>query len=158
MRPIASFSAGPCAATCLFASGASAATKIRIITRTRLPSISDQRPPLTVNKRSWLDPGHVVPQGSMQNYVTENTGFNQTPDQAYFPSRFHEDSCPRRFIRPAGRSRWSSSGRRPIPTKGRPDASQNSKCAITGTWSEGRSQPRLSRKTFMPQRCATGFR
>ena len=55
---------------------------------------SSDQPPLTVNKRSWLDPGNVVPQGSEQNYVTATTGFNQTPDQAYFPSRFHEDSLP----------------------------------------------------------------
>jgi hypothetical protein len=56
---------------------------------------SSDEPPLTVNKRSWLDPGNVVPQGSEQNYVTANTGFNETPDEAYFPSRFEEDNLPR---------------------------------------------------------------
>lgn len=55
---------------------------------------SSDQPPLTVNKRSWLDPGNAVSQGSEENYVTASTGFNQTPDQAYFPSRFHEDSLP----------------------------------------------------------------
>ncbi|REF89494.1 hypothetical protein DES32_0716 [Methylovirgula ligni] len=63
---------------------------------------SSDQPPLTVNKRSWLDPGNVVPQGSEQNYVTATTGFNQTPDQAYFPSRFHEDSLPQPLY-PTGR-------------------------------------------------------
>jgi hypothetical protein len=56
---------------------------------------SSDQPPLTVNKRSWLDPGNGVSQGSEQNYVTASTGFNQTPDQAYYPSRFHEDFLPR---------------------------------------------------------------
>jgi hypothetical protein len=56
---------------------------------------SSDEPPLTVNKRSWLDPGNVVPQGSEQNYVTANTSFNETPDEAYFPSRFEEDNLPR---------------------------------------------------------------
>ncbi len=59
------------------------------------PVYSSAEPPLTVNKRSWLDPGNVVPQGSEQNYVTANTSFNETPDEAYFPSRFEEDNLPR---------------------------------------------------------------
>lgn len=65
---------------------------------------SSEEPPLTVNKRSWLDPGNVVPQGSEQNYVTANTSFNQTPDQVYFPSRFQEDNLPRPLY-PTGRPR-----------------------------------------------------
>ena len=56
---------------------------------------SSDEPPLTVNKRSWLDPGNQVPVGSEENYVTATTGFNQTPDEAYYPSRFHEDFLPR---------------------------------------------------------------
>ncbi len=63
---------------------------------------SSDQPPLTVNKRSWLDPGNVVPQGSEENYVTTSTGFNQTPDETYFPSRFHEDFLPRPLY-PTGR-------------------------------------------------------
>lgn len=55
----------------------------------------DSRPPITVTKRSWLDPGPVVPVGTEQAYVTQSTIFNQSPDQAYFPSRFHEDAMPR---------------------------------------------------------------
>ena len=68
------------------------------------PVYSSAEPPLTVNKRSWLDPGNVVPQGSEENYVTANTGFNQTPDQVYFPSRFEEDNLPRPLY-PTGRPR-----------------------------------------------------
>jgi hypothetical protein len=65
---------------------------------------SSDEPPLTVNKRSWLDPGNVVPQGSEQNYVTANTSFNQTPDQVYFPSRFQQDNLPSPLY-PTGRPR-----------------------------------------------------
>jgi hypothetical protein len=59
------------------------------------PVYSNDEPPLTVEKRSWLDPGNQVPVGAEQNYVTASTGFNQTPDEAYYPSRFHEDFLPR---------------------------------------------------------------
>jgi hypothetical protein len=54
----------------------------------------DTRPPLTVNRRSWLDPGPVAPVGSEQAYVTESTIFNQTPQEVYAPSRTHEDVMP----------------------------------------------------------------
>ncbi|HEY5226358.1 MAG TPA: hypothetical protein VIJ06_06160 [Methylovirgula sp.] len=55
----------------------------------------DNQPPLTVNKRSWLDPGPVAPLGTENRYVAETTYFVQTPDEVYFPSGFHEDAMPR---------------------------------------------------------------
>lgn len=61
---------------------------------------NDPRPPITVNKRSWLDPGPVVQPGTMENYVNENTVLNQTPDQAYYRSRFGNETLPRRFDLP----------------------------------------------------------
>jgi hypothetical protein len=54
----------------------------------------DERPPLTVNRRSFLDPGPVVPVGSMSNYVTANTIFNRTPDQIFDKSSFGNDRLP----------------------------------------------------------------
>lgn len=54
----------------------------------------DERPPLTVNKRSFLDPGPVVPVGSMSNYVTANTIFNRTPDQTFARSKFGNEELP----------------------------------------------------------------
>jgi hypothetical protein len=102
MRPITLLSLGLIAAMSLLASGASAATKIHH----RMPSnavvYNDDQPPLTVNKRSWLDPGPVVPQGAMENYVSQNTVFNQTPDQVDFPSRFGDETLPRQLY-PTGR-------------------------------------------------------
>ena len=55
---------------------------------------SYERPPLTVNKRSFLDPGPVVPVGSMSNYVTMNTVFHQTPDQNFARSEFGNEVLP----------------------------------------------------------------
>lgn len=54
----------------------------------------DERPPLTVNRRSFLDPGPMVPVGSMSNYVTANTFFNQTFDQNYARSLFGNEVLP----------------------------------------------------------------
>jgi hypothetical protein len=53
-----------------------------------------ERPPLTVNKRSFLDPGPVVPVGSMSNYVTASTIFNRTPDQVAHRSLYGNESLP----------------------------------------------------------------
>ncbi|WP_036263408.1 hypothetical protein [Methylocapsa aurea] len=56
---------------------------------------NDERPPLTVSKRSWLDPGPVVPVGSMSNYVTASTVFNRTPDQVNQRSLYGNELLPR---------------------------------------------------------------
>jgi hypothetical protein len=55
---------------------------------------NDERPPLTVNRRSFLDPGPAVPVGSMSNYVTANTIFNRTPDQLFDKSAFGNELLP----------------------------------------------------------------
>ena len=54
----------------------------------------DERPPLTVNRRSFLDPGPVVPVGSMSNYVTQNTIFGRTADQYFLKSQFGNEVLP----------------------------------------------------------------
>ncbi|HYP57356.1 MAG TPA: hypothetical protein VEQ35_03620, partial [Beijerinckia sp.] len=54
----------------------------------------DERPPLTVSKRSFLDPGPVVPVGSLSNYVTASTVFGRTSDQDYLRSRFGNEALP----------------------------------------------------------------
>jgi hypothetical protein len=51
--------------------------------------------PLTVNRRSWLDPGPVAPAGTGNKYVTANTGqFIQTPIDVQSPDRFGRDALP----------------------------------------------------------------
>ncbi len=62
---------------------------------------SGERPPLTVNRRSFLDPGPAVPVGSMSNYVTANTLFNLTPDQVFARSQFGNELLPRPLEIPA---------------------------------------------------------
>jgi hypothetical protein len=102
MRPIVSFALGVVAALSLLASGALAATK----TPPHHPHLVvyvDPRPPLDVNKRSWLDPGPVVQPGTMPSYMTENTIFNQTPDEVNYRSRFGNETLPRRFDLPGRR-------------------------------------------------------
>jgi hypothetical protein len=60
----------------------------------------NERPPLTVNKRSFLDPGPVVPVGSMSNYMTTITVFGKTPDQNFAYSEFGNEVLPGPFSVP----------------------------------------------------------
>lgn len=48
--------------------------------------------PLTVNRRSFLDPGPVVPVGTGQNYLAANTQFNRTEDRIRDPDKFGNDT------------------------------------------------------------------
>ncbi|MGA3301857.1 MAG: hypothetical protein ABSC72_01050 [Methylovirgula sp.] len=66
------------------------------------PMVYAEQPPLNVNKRSWLDPGNQVEPGAEHDYVVESTYFHETPDQEFFPSRFHEDATPRPLYVPGG--------------------------------------------------------
>lgn len=54
----------------------------------------DLRPPLTVSKRSFLDPGPVVPVGSESAYMVQNTYFARTPDQNFARSKFGNEALP----------------------------------------------------------------
>ena len=93
------------AALAAFTASANAQTKPRHRHYPRVAErYNDERPPLTVNRRSFLDPGPAVPVGSMSNYVTANTIFNRTPDQIFSTSLFGNDRLPRPLEVP-GRSR-----------------------------------------------------
>jgi hypothetical protein len=64
------------------------------------PSAYDRQyaaPPLIVRRRSFLDPGNVVPVGSLSNYVSESTTFNRTPDQIGQRSKFGNEALPGPF-------------------------------------------------------------
>jgi hypothetical protein len=58
-------------------------------------------PPLTVQRRSFLDPGPVVPVGSMSNYMNSGTSFNVPVYNMSSPSAFGRETLPRRFDPPA---------------------------------------------------------
>ncbi len=82
------------------ATPATAKTKHRVHAHPTPVAFHDPRPPLEVNRRSFLDPGPVVPQGSMERYVEATTTLSQTPDQM-FNSHFGNETLPRRFEIPA---------------------------------------------------------
>ena len=46
--------------------------------------------PLTVNRRSWLDPGNAVSttQNAGPNYIADNTVLNKTQDRIFAPDKF----------------------------------------------------------------------
>jgi hypothetical protein len=46
--------------------------------------------PLTVNRRSWLDPGNSAPTGGSSGpaYVSASTQFAGSPDHVYAPDKF----------------------------------------------------------------------
>jgi hypothetical protein len=50
--------------------------------------------PLTVNKRSFLDPGPVAPVTGGPAYLTANTIYLKTPDQITTPDRFGNSELP----------------------------------------------------------------
>jgi hypothetical protein len=90
------------AALAAFTASANAQTKPRHRHHPRVAErYNDERPPLTVNRRSFLDPGPAVPVGSMSNYVTANTIFNLTPDQVFARSAFGNELLPRPLEIPA---------------------------------------------------------
>jgi hypothetical protein len=83
------------AALAAFTASANAQTKPRPRHHPQVAErYNDERPPLTVNRRSFLDPGPVAPVGSMSNYVTANTIFNRTPDQIFAKSAFGNELLP----------------------------------------------------------------
>jgi hypothetical protein len=88
------------AAMAAFTASANAQTKPRHRQQLAVRTY-DERPPLTVNRRSFLDPGPAVPVGSMSNYVTANTIFNLTPDQVFARSAFGNELLPRPLEIPA---------------------------------------------------------
>ncbi|HTV33666.1 MAG TPA: hypothetical protein VME69_11285 [Methylocella sp.] len=53
-----------------------------------------KRPPLTVNARSFLNPGPIVPVGSMSRYVTQSTVFGRTTDEYYAKPQFGTEVLP----------------------------------------------------------------
>ena len=57
-------------------------------------------PPLTVKKRSFLDPGNVVEVGADNEYLTANTTEHRPVYSSYEPAFFGESTLPGRFDLP----------------------------------------------------------
>lgn len=58
------------------------------------------RPPLVVERRSFLDPGTKVPVGSTNRYMLQQTFYNQDPIEANQRSWYMRETLPRRFDQP----------------------------------------------------------
>ena len=57
-------------------------------------------PPLTVNRRSWLDMGTSSYVGTQADYVAESTTLHEPVWSSYLPDRFGRSTLPRQFSLP----------------------------------------------------------
>lgn len=94
IRTLIVFAAAMAALTC-----AASAQQTPPHQRHRSPAVdlyAAEQPPLTVNKRSFLDPGPVAPVGKdMPSYVATTTIFHKTQDQNFARSEFGNEVLPR---------------------------------------------------------------
>ncbi len=68
-------------------------------------------PPLTVNRRSWLDSGNVVAVGTQSSYLSASTSLNQPVYTSFLADRFGQSTLPGRFDLPLpGNPRGTESG------------------------------------------------
>jgi hypothetical protein len=54
--------------------------------------VAHATPEITVRKRSFLDPGNVVPVGSENHYMDQGTIYIQTPSPTYRREEFGEET------------------------------------------------------------------
>lgn len=99
MRHFVSLSAG-LACLCALATASDALAKPRRATHRLDPQVATVvyygRAPLVVPRRSWLDPGPVVPVGTTNRYVVENTFFAYQPVGDNQRSWFMGETLPNR--------------------------------------------------------------
>lgn len=73
----------------------------RVASNHRVLIAEVKAPPLTVQKRSFLDPGNVVPVGSATpESVTANTTENRQIYTSYAPAKFGESTLPGPYYLP----------------------------------------------------------
>jgi hypothetical protein len=82
-------------ALCIAVSASAQTKPVKKAHRAYRPVVYTEQPALTVNRRSFLDPGPVAPVGSRSNYVADQTIFNRTPDQVFARSKFGNEALPR---------------------------------------------------------------
>jgi hypothetical protein len=100
MRPFVSLSAGLACLCAVATAGDALAKPRRAATRSVVLVAGDPVPyarvPLTVPRRSWLDPGPVVPVGTTNRYFVENTFFAYDPIHNNQRSWFMQETLPDR--------------------------------------------------------------
>lgn len=57
-------------------------------------------PPLTVNRRSWLDMGTAARVGTVDTYISASTTLHEPVYASYIPDRFGQSTLPGRFDLP----------------------------------------------------------
>ena len=98
--------AGAAVALALFGTGLAAAQDRHVrhvrVVHVRNPALLAEikAPPLTVRKRSFLDPGNVVEVGADNEYLTANTTENRPIYNSFSPARYGESTLTRRFDLP----------------------------------------------------------
>jgi hypothetical protein len=91
---------------------------VRSARRVVVAEISDatEGRPLTVKKRSFLDPGNVVPVGSSTpEYILANTSEHRNVYSFFEPAFFGESALPGRFDLPPTNPRFNPSAQPRIP-------------------------------------------
>jgi hypothetical protein len=88
------------ACLCAVATASDALAKPRVAHRRHaqvvVVEVPAGRAPLVVPRRSWLDPGTVVPVGSTNRYFVENTFFAYEPIEHNQRSWFMQETLPNR--------------------------------------------------------------
>lgn len=64
-------------------------------------AVASEAPPLTVNRRSWLDMGTAARVGTQDGYLAASTTLNQPVWASYLPDRFGNSTLPRQFSLPS---------------------------------------------------------
>lgn len=88
------------AASLLLAALVPGAAEAQDLRRHRVVAVSTEAPPLTVNRRSWLDMGTAARVGTQDSYLSASTTLNQPVYASYAQDRFGLSTLPRQFSLP----------------------------------------------------------
>ena len=66
----------------------------------RVAAVASEAPPLTVNRRSWLDMGTAARVGTQDGYLAASTTLHEPVWASYLPDRFGRSTLPRQFSLP----------------------------------------------------------
>lgn len=77
--------------------GAAQAQDVR---RHKVAAVTTAAPPLTVNRRSWLDMGTAARVGTQDSYLAASTTLNEPIYASFDQDRFGRSTLPRQFSLP----------------------------------------------------------
>ena len=88
-------------ASLLVAALVPAAAQAQDVRRHRVAAVAAEAPPLTVNRRSWLDMGTAARVGTQDSYLSASTTLNQPIYASFAQDRFGRSTLPRQFTLPS---------------------------------------------------------